>query len=95
MALTIEDVGRIAHLARIHISPEDAERALTQLTGIFGLIEQMQAVDTTGVEPMAHPLGGVQRLREDVVTESVDREASLRNAPAHEAGLFLVPRVIE
>jgi aspartyl-tRNA(Asn)/glutamyl-tRNA(Gln) amidotransferase subunit C len=95
MALTLEDVGRIAHLARIHISPEEADRTLAQLNGIFGLIEQMQAVDTTGVEPMAHPLGGMQRLREDAVTESVDRDAHLRNAPAHEAGLFLVPRVIE
>ncbi len=95
MALTLEDVGRIAHLARIHISPDEAERTLAQLNGIFGLIEQMQAVDTTGVEPMAHPLGGAQRLREDAVTEPVDRDAHLRNAPAHEGGLFLVPRVIE
>ncbi|MBI1395723.1 MAG: Asp-tRNA(Asn)/Glu-tRNA(Gln) amidotransferase subunit GatC [Betaproteobacteria bacterium] len=95
MALTLEDVGRIAHLARLHISAEEADRTLVQLNDIFALIEQMQAVDTAGIEPMAHPLGGAQRLREDVVTERIDREANMGNAPAREDGLFLVPRVIE
>jgi aspartyl-tRNA(Asn)/glutamyl-tRNA(Gln) amidotransferase subunit C len=95
MALTLEDVGRIAHLARIHISAQEAGLALTQLNDIFSMIEQMRAVDTSGIEPMSHPLGGVQRLRDDVVTEHVDREAHMRNAPERQEGLFLVPRVVE
>ncbi|MBL8535110.1 MAG: Asp-tRNA(Asn)/Glu-tRNA(Gln) amidotransferase subunit GatC [Betaproteobacteria bacterium] len=95
MALTLEDVARIAHLARIHISQAEAERTLSQLNDIFAMIEQMQAVDTSGVEPMAHPLGGAQRLRDDRVTEDVDRTAHMRNAPEQQEGLFLVPRVVE
>ena len=95
MALTLDDVGRIAHLARIHISADEAGLALTQLNDIFAMIEQMQAVDTTGIEPMSHPLGGAQRLRDDRVTERVDREAHMRNAPEQQSGLFLVPRVVE
>lgn len=85
----------MAHLARIHISPEEAQRTLAQLNDIFGMIEQMRAVDTDGILPMAHPLGGAQRLRDDAVTESVDREANLINAPESQDGLFLVPKVIE
>jgi len=95
MALTLEDVGRIAHLARIHISAQETELALAQLNEIFAMIEQMRAVDTSGIEPMSHPLGGAQRLRDDVVTEDVDREAHMRNAPERQEGLFLVPRVVE
>lgn len=95
MALTLEDVARIAHLARIHISQAEAERTLSQLNDIFAMIEQMQAVDTSGIEPMAHPLGGAQRLRDDRVTEDVDRAAHMRNAPEQQEGLFLVPRVVE
>ncbi len=95
MALTLDDVARIAHLARIEITADEAGRTLAQLNDIFAMIERMQAVDTTGIEPMAHPLGGGQRLREDAVTESDVREAALRNAPAAQDGLFLVPRVIE
>ena len=95
MALTLEDVKRIAHLARIEIAPAEAERVLSQLNGILELIAQMQAVDTTGVEPMSHPLGGGQRLREDMVTEPETRDSNMRNAPAQERGLFLVPKVIE
>jgi aspartyl-tRNA(Asn)/glutamyl-tRNA(Gln) amidotransferase subunit C len=95
MALTLDDVARIAHLARIEITADEAGRTLAQLNEIFAMIERMQAVDTTGIEPMAHPLGGSQRLREDAVTESDVREAALRNAPAAQDGLFLVPRVIE
>lgn len=85
----------MAHLARIHISPEEAQRTLAQLNDIFGMIEQMRAVDTEGIVPMAHPLGGAQRLREDAVTEQVDRDAHLANAPESQDGLFLVPKVIE
>lgn len=95
MPLQLDDVARIAHLARIHITPDEAERTLAQLNDIFAMIEQMRAVDTTGIEPMAHPLGGAQRLREDVVTETDRRDDQMRNAPAREDGLFLVPRVIE
>lgn len=95
MALTQADVARIAHLARIEITDEEATRTLAQLNDIFALIERMGAVDTTGIEPMAHPLGGAQRLREDAVTEPDVRAAALRNAPAAQEGLFLVPRVIE
>jgi aspartyl-tRNA(Asn)/glutamyl-tRNA(Gln) amidotransferase subunit C len=95
MALTLDDVHRIAHLARIHIDTRQAQATLAQLNDIFAMIERMQAVDTTGVAPMAHPLGGVQRLREDTVTERDERDANLRNAPAQQDGLILVPKVIE
>jgi aspartyl-tRNA(Asn)/glutamyl-tRNA(Gln) amidotransferase subunit C len=95
MALTLDDVRRIAHLARIDINDAEAAATLAQLNDIFAMIEQMQAVDTTGVAPMAHPLGGAQRLRADRADESIDRAANLRNAPQQEEGLFLVPRVIE
>jgi aspartyl-tRNA(Asn)/glutamyl-tRNA(Gln) amidotransferase subunit C len=95
MALDLDQVRRIAHLARIEITDDEAQQALAQLNDIFAMIEQMRAVDTTGVEPMAHPLGGSQRLRDDVVTESDQRAGILANASAHEAALFLVPKVIE
>jgi aspartyl-tRNA(Asn)/glutamyl-tRNA(Gln) amidotransferase subunit C len=95
MALTLDDVARIAHLARIEITEAEAGRTLAQLNDIFALIARMQAVDTTGVEPMSHPLGGAQRLREDAVTDAGGREAGMANAPAQQDGLFLVPRVIE
>jgi aspartyl-tRNA(Asn)/glutamyl-tRNA(Gln) amidotransferase subunit C len=95
MALTEDDVARIAHLARIEVSDADRRAMLAQLNDIFEMIAKMQAVDTTGVAPMAHPLGGRQRLREDRVTETDARESNMRNAPAAQDGLFLVPRVIE
>jgi aspartyl-tRNA(Asn)/glutamyl-tRNA(Gln) amidotransferase subunit C len=95
MSLTLEQVKRIAHLARVEIS--DAEALTTQghLNGIFQLIEQMQAVDTTGVEPMAHAQDVYQRLRDDVVSEADRRAAYQSVAPDTEAGLYLVPKVIE
>jgi len=99
MALTSQDIARIARLARLELGPHESERMLTQLNGFFDLVEKMRAVDTTGIEPLAHPLAAVQdvalRLREDAATERVDREANQRSAPAVERGLFLVPRVIE
>lgn len=95
MPLTLGDVRRIAQLARIEITEIEAEQTLRQLNDIFTLIEQLQSVDTTDVEPMAHPLGGGQRLRDDVAFEPENREANMRNAPAQEDGLFLVPRVVE
>ena len=95
MSLTLADVQRIAHLARIEITDEQASAAQAQLNDIFAMIEQISRVDATGVAPMTHPLDGAQRLREDVVEPPPDRDELLRNAPAQQQGLFLVPRVIE
>lgn len=95
MALDLDQVCRIAHLARIEITDDEAQRTLDQLADIFAMIETMRAVDTTGIEPMAHPLGGHQRLREDVVTEADRRAVNLANAPEQQDGLILVPKVIE
>jgi aspartyl-tRNA(Asn)/glutamyl-tRNA(Gln) amidotransferase subunit C len=95
MSLTLEEVGRIARLARLEISPEETGQTRDQLNGILSFIEQLQAVDTTGVAPMAHATDVVQRLRPDVVTEN-DRRADFQAiAPETEAGLYLVPKVIE
>ncbi len=104
MALSIEDIKKIAHLARIEVSEADATATLTKLTGILGLIEQMQAVDTAGVEPMSHSQDVSQRLRDDVVTKINLRDEFQKNAPvlgngateqAISGGLYLVPKVIE
>lgn len=104
MSLNITDVKRIAHLARIEVNDLDVESYLVKLSGILGLIEQMQAVDTTGITPMSHSQDLTQRLREDVVTETDQRELFQSIAPAVgngsaepavEHGLYLVPKVIE
>jgi aspartyl-tRNA(Asn)/glutamyl-tRNA(Gln) amidotransferase subunit C len=95
MSLTLEQVRRIAHLARIEVSDAEAESSLGHLNGIFSLIEEMQAVDTRGVEPMAHAQDLSQRLRNDTVTEENRRQAFQSGAPETEAGLYLVPKVIE
>jgi aspartyl-tRNA(Asn)/glutamyl-tRNA(Gln) amidotransferase subunit C len=95
MSLDLAQVHRVADLARIEISEAQAERVLAQLNDIFRMIERMQALDTEGVEPMSHLLGGAQRLRDDVVTVGDERAANLANAPLQDNGLFLVPRVIE
>lgn len=95
MSLTDEQVHRIAHLARIELAPGEDARIRDQLNGIFTLIEQMQAVDTRGVEPMSHAVDLAQRLREDRVSESDQRERFQAIAPDVEGGLYLVPRVIE
>ena len=95
MSLTLEQVQRIAHLARIEVSPAEAVTTQDHLNGIFQLIEQMQAVDTSGVEPMAHAQDLSQRLREDRVSENDQRAAYQAIAPETEAGLYLVPKVIE
>lgn len=95
MSLTTDDVKRIAHLARIEIGEDEARTTLDKLSGILGLIEEMQAVNTDGITPMSHSQDIVQRLREDVVTET-DRRALFQSvAPAVEEGLYLVPKVIE
>lgn len=95
MTLSISDVKRIADLAYIEIDENEAKEALSHLSGIFNLIESMQAVDTSAVEPMSHAQSVVQRLREDEVTETDQRELYQSIAPQVEAGLYLVPQVIE
>ena len=99
MSLTLPDIGRIAHLARLELDDAHAERMLNRLNGFFDIVEQMRAVDTAGVEPLAHPTAVIAqvalRLRDDVVSEPNQREANQRSAPAVENGLFLVPKVIE
>ena len=95
MALDRSDVEKIAHLARLGLNDADIPRTTEALNSILGLIDQMQAVDTTGIEPLAHPLEASQRLRADVVTESNHREAYQSIAPAVENGLYLVPKVID
>ena len=95
MALSSEEIRRIARLARIAVTEQEAVEIGQKLGGIFALIEEMQAVDTTGVEPMSHALDVVQRLREDRVTEPDRRERFQAIAPQVEAGLYLVPKVIE
>lgn len=95
MSLSVEEVRRIAALARIELAESDTDATCDKLNGIFGLIEQMQAVDTGGVEPMSHPQDVAQRLRDDVATEPNRREEFQRIAPQTEAGLYLVPKVIE
>ena len=99
MSLTPEDIDRIANLARLALEPDEAERMREQINGFFGIVQAMQAVDTTGIEPMAHPVAAVQdvvlRLRPDVSSEPNQRDLNQRSAPAVERGLFLVPKVIE
>ena len=95
MSLSLEQVRRVAQLARIEISDAEAETTRGHLNGIFALIEEMQAVDTRGIEPMAHAQDLAQRLRPDVVTEANRRDAYQTVSPEVEAGLFLVPKVIE
>ncbi|MBC7916502.1 MAG: Asp-tRNA(Asn)/Glu-tRNA(Gln) amidotransferase subunit GatC [Rhodoferax sp.] len=99
MSLTSTDIARIANLARLELRPAESDRLLTQINGFFDIVEQMRAVDTSGVEPLAHPVAAMQditlRLREDAVSEPNQREANQRSAPAVERGLFLVPKVIE
>ena len=95
MALSIEDVRRVAHLARIEVTADEAQDVLKKLTGIFALIEDMRRVDTTGIAPMSHAQDVHLELREDAVTESDHREAYQAVAPATADGLYLVPKVIE
>lgn len=99
MSLTLKDIGRIAHLARLELSEPQAQAMQARLNGFFDIVEQMRAVDTTGVEPLAHPTAVIDhvalRLRDDVVSEPNQREANQASAPAVEDGLFLVPKVIE
>jgi len=95
MSLTSDDVRRIAHLARLAVTDQEVERTREQLNGFFSMIEAMRSVDTTGIEPMAHAVDVVQRLREDKVTEPNLRESFQAIAPQVDNGLYLVPKVIE
>lgn len=95
MALERSDVEKVAHLARLQIEENDIPEYTRNLTSILDLVNQMQEVDTGDIEPLAHPLDATQRLRHDEVTESNQHEHFQQNAPATEAGLFLVPKVIE
>jgi aspartyl-tRNA(Asn)/glutamyl-tRNA(Gln) amidotransferase subunit C len=99
MSLNSQDIARIANLARLELDPEDSKRMLSQINGFFALVEKMRAVDTSGVEPLTHPVATVRevalRLREDVASEPNARDENQQSAPAVERGLFLVPRVIE
>ena len=99
MSLNSQDISRIANLARLELSPQESERMLTQINGFFDIVGKMRAVDTTGIEPLPHPLATIEdvqlRLRDDVASEPNQREANQQSAPAVERGLFLVPKVIE
>jgi len=110
MSLTFNDIQRLAQLSRLHFDNPASERLLSQLNDFFAVVEQMRAVDTSSVVPMAHPIDAMPdlthqiptapegmslRLREDLVSEPNQREANQRSAPAVERGLFLVPKVIE
>lgn len=100
MSLTLSDVKRIANLAQLDMDEAHAETALGELNGIFALAEQMQAIDTEGVAPLSQPLAAVMdslnlRLREDIVSETNQRDAYQAPAPKTQDGLYLVPKVIE
>ena len=99
MSLTSSDIARIANLARLELAPAETARLQTQMNDFFSIVETMRAVDTTGLEPLSHPVAAIQdivlRLREDTVSEPNQREANQKSAPAVERGLFLVPKVIE
>lgn len=99
MALNPNDIERIAHLARLELQPAESERMLARINRFFSLVERMRSVDTTGIEPLAHPVAVIQdvalRLRADVASEPDQREANQRSAPAVQDGLFLVPKVME
>ena len=99
MALTLQEIGRIAHLARLDLGDDESARMLTQLNSFFNIVEQVRAVDTSGIVPLTHPVATIEpvilRLRDDIASEPDQRTANQRNAPAVERGLFLVPRVIE
>lgn len=93
--MDISTIKKVAHLARIELNDEQAPAVAEQLTKIITLVEQLQQVDTDNIEPMSHPLNLTQRLRDDVVSETNQRDAFQKIAPATEAGLYLVPKVID
>lgn len=95
MTIQQDEIEKIAELARIRIAPEAVAEVTSRIANILTLVDQLQAIDTAGVEPMANPLDAVQRLRADAVTETNQRDAFQALAPAVDSGLYLVPKVIE
>lgn len=95
MSISRTDVEKVAHLARIAMTEDTMVATTERLANVLAMVDQLQAIDTSGIEPLAHPLDTVQRLRADVVTEKDQRNLLLQNAPAAQDGLFLVPKVIE
>jgi aspartyl-tRNA(Asn)/glutamyl-tRNA(Gln) amidotransferase subunit C len=99
MSLSPQDIARIANLARLELSEIESARILVQTNAFFDIVEKMRAVDTTGIQPLAHPIEAIQevalRLRDDIASEPNQRQANQKSAPAIENGLFLVPKVIE
>jgi aspartyl-tRNA(Asn)/glutamyl-tRNA(Gln) amidotransferase subunit C len=99
MSLSSQDIARIANLARLELSSTESAKLLIQTNDFFNIVEKMRSVDTTGIEPLAHPIDTIQamslRLRNDIASELDNREANQRTAPAVKNGLFLVPKVIE
>lgn len=95
MSLSTDDILRIAKLGCIELTQEQTDVVQNELNDIFKMIERIRAVDTTGIEPMPNPHDGVERLRDDKVTEPNNREENMKNAPEQEEGYFLVPQVIE
>jgi aspartyl-tRNA(Asn)/glutamyl-tRNA(Gln) amidotransferase subunit C len=95
VALELQDIQKLGELARLRIEPEAVDELMEKLTRILAFVDQLQAADTRAVEPMAHPLDQMQRLRPDVVTEEDRRELYQRNAPSVDRGLYLVPKVLD
>ncbi|MAM71692.1 MAG: Asp-tRNA(Asn)/Glu-tRNA(Gln) amidotransferase GatCAB subunit C [Gammaproteobacteria bacterium] len=95
MSVSSSDIAYIAHLARLHLSEDESEKAADNFRNILALIDQMQAADTKGLQPLSHAIETSQPLREDKVTESNQRDTLQKLAPKSEAGLYLVPKVIE
>ena len=95
IALSAGDIRRIADLGRIDLSEEQTQVIQSELNDIFQMIEQIRSVNTDGIEPMPNPHDGVERLREDCVSQTENREENMKNAPEKEDGYFLVPQVIE
>lgn len=95
MTISRAEIEKVAYLARLRVTPEEIDALQTDLGNILALVGQLQSVDTSNVAPMAHPLDACQRLRADEITETDQREAFQKIAPATQDGLYLVPRVIE
>lgn len=95
MTISTTDTNKVAHLARLKLSEQAVDNYAHQMSNVFALVEKMNALNTDNIEPMAHPLDCEQRLRDDSVTEKNQREQFLKIAPSTEAGIFLVPQVID
>lgn len=95
MSIEKSDIEKLSHLARINVSDNIADLVTERINGVLEMVDELQSMDTTNVEPMAHPQDAVQRLRADKVDEPDQRSLLMKNAPAQEDGLFLVPKVID